>query len=404
MEEGGLASRYRWVILLAAYISGMAGPLALFAMPPLFPILTGSLRISLAGINLAAMTSFGVGITVMAIPFAILSARIDWKAAGIACLGTITLGAVVTAGFPSLPWLALGRFIEGMGLGMAFTWPVSALSLWFPRGEMGRATGIWSTTLPLSGLLIFLLAPLLIAAAGWISVLWFSLSWAAVSLVLWAILAKEPATREGHPTWHDDGDHALCRSFTCPGDALLNREMWLVAVPWFSVNYYLLGLTSLAPAYLSEVQGFDPFTSSVLAILPVSMIIWMAPVTGLLSDRLHTRKGFILASMAGGLLLAPVLLGLQGGILQWAAFLSILGIVWGMSPSPVFSSPREIVGPAFAGPASGILNLMVGLAALSAPFITGILVPVIGWPGALSATAIPSFAGLLAVVALKKLR
>jgi MFS family permease len=78
--------------------------------------------------------------------------------------------------------------------------------------------------------------------------------------------------------------------------------------------------------------------------------------------------------------------------------------VWGMVPSPVFASPREMVGPEFAGPASGILNLMVGLAALSAPVVTGSLVPVIGWQGALASTAIPSAAGIIAGTALKKLR
>lgn len=396
--------RYRWVILLAAYVSGMAGPLALFAMPPLFPILTGSLGISLAGINLAAMTSFGMGITVMAIPFGILSARLSWKMAGIACLGTITLGALVTAGFPSLGGIFLGRFIGGLGLGMAFTWPVGALSAWFPRDEMGRATGVWSTTLPLSGLLMFLLAPLLIATAGWKSVLWFSLAWAAGSLLLWAVLAREPVTREGHPGWHDGEDRALCRRFSCARDALLDREVWLLGIAWFALNYYLLGLTSLAPAYFGAVGGFDPFTASLLAILPVAMIIWMAPVTGLLSDRLRTRKGFILLSMVAGLILAPVILLIPGSVLSWAAFLAILGVVWGMVPSPVFSSPREIVGPGFAGPASGVLNLMVGLAALSAPFVTGSLVPLIGWQAALAATALPSVAGLLAVTGLKKLR
>jgi len=404
LEEGGFASRYRWVILLGAYISGMAGPLALFAMPPLYSILTGSLHVSLAGINLAAMTSFGIGITVMSIPFAILSARIGWKTAGIACLGTITLGALVTAGSPSLEWLFLGRFIGGLGLGMAFTWPVSAISAWFPRDEMGRATGIWSTTLPLSGLLIFLLAPLLIAAAGWMSVLWFSFSWAMVSLVLWTVLAKQPAAREGYPPWHDGEDRALCRTFTCSRASLLDREMWLVAIAWFAVNYYLLGLTSIAPVYFAEVRGFDPFTASVLAILPVSMIIWMAPVTGLLSDRSRTRKSLLLVSMVAGLLLAPFMLFSGGSVLEWTLFLVVLGIVWGMVPSPVFSSPREIVGPAFAGPASGILNLMVGLAALLAPFVTGSLIPIIGWQGALAATAIPSATGIVAVAGLKRLR
>ena len=70
----------------------------------------------------------------------------------------------------------------------------------------------------------------------------------------------------------------------------------------------------------------------------------------------------------------------------------------------VFASPREIVGPEHAGPASGVLNLMVGLAALSAPFVTGSLVPVIGWEAALASTALPSAAGVVGMLAVKRLR
>jgi hypothetical protein len=75
-----------------------------------------------------------------------------------------------------------------------------------------------------------------------------------------------------------------------------------------------------------------------------------------------------------------------------------------MSPATVFASPREIVGPEHAGPASGILNLMVGLAALSAPLITESLVPVIGWQCALVSTALPSVAGVIAMVNVRNLR
>ena len=65
--------RYRWAILFAAFVAGMAGPIALFAMPPLFPALTVFLGIPLSDVGFATMTGFGIGISIMAIPFAILS-------------------------------------------------------------------------------------------------------------------------------------------------------------------------------------------------------------------------------------------------------------------------------------------------------------------------------------------
>jgi MFS family permease len=395
--------RYRWAILFAAFFAGMAGPIALFAMPPLFPALTEILGVSLAGIGFAAMTSFGLGISVMAIPFAILSPRLGWKTAGIACLGTITLGALITTGFPTFWGIFIGRFIAGLGFGMAFTWPVGALSVWFRRDEMGLATGIWSATLPVSGLLIFVLAPVLIASYGWISVLWFSFLFALASLIVWALLAKQPADDGTRISGYFADERSACLSHECVESAFLDRGMWLVAVAWFSLNYYLLGITSLAPVYFSTVLGFSLFVASALAILPVSMIIWAAPITGMVSDRFGTRRIFILASMAAGLLLCPVIFILGLDLLPWALFFVVLGIVWGMTPATVFASPREIVGPEHAGPASGILNLMVGLAALSAPLITENLVPVIGWQGALASTALPSVAGVVAMVRIKGL-
>jgi len=403
--QGSGSYRYRWAILFAAFVAGMAGPIALFVMPPLFSALTSLPGVSLSDAGFAAMTSFGIGISVMAIPFAILSPRLGWKSAGIACLGTIMLGAIITAGFPTIWGIFIGRFIAGLGYGMAFTWPVSALSVWFRKDEMGLATGIWSMTLPLSGLLIFVLAPVLIALSGWISVLWFSALFAAVSLVLWSVLARQPAADDGmRYGGYFAEEREACLSHDCIRSAFLDPDMWLVAVAWFAANYYLLGVTSLAPAYFTTIFGFDLFTASVLAIVPVSMIIWASPVIGMLSDRFRTRRTFILASMAAGLLLCPAMFFLGPGLLPWALFFVVLGIVWGMTPAMAFASPREIVGPEHAGPASGILNLVVGLSALSAPLITENLVPVIGWQGALVSTALPSVAGVIAMVKAKRLR
>ena len=97
----GRSDRYRWVILFAAFVAGMTGPIALFAMTPLLPALTVFLGISLSDAGFATMTSFGIGISVMAIPFAIFSPRLGWKYAGVACLGTMVSGAIIMAGFPS---------------------------------------------------------------------------------------------------------------------------------------------------------------------------------------------------------------------------------------------------------------------------------------------------------------
>jgi len=203
---------------------------------------------------------------------------------------------------------------------------------------------------------------------------------------------------------HVPDAHPICLSHDCFASVFLNRDIWLVAVAWFALNYYLLGVTSLAPTYFITVPGFDLFTSSVLAILPVSMIIWTAPATGMASDRFRTRKMFLLASMGAGLLLCPAFFFLGQGLFSWTLFLIALGIIWGMTPAMVFAAPREIIGPDHAGPASGILNLMVGLAALLAPWITGSLVPVLGWQGALASTALPSLAGIAATAGVKKLR
>ena len=102
--------------------------------------------------------------------------------------------------------------------------------------------------------------------------------------------------------------------------------------------------------------------------------------------------------MVLGPLLGPVILLLGVSLLSWSVFLAILGMIRGLAPSAVFASPRDIVGPEFAGPASGIRILMVGFASLLAPFITGSLVTYIGWQGALASTAIPSMGRCAAIL------
>jgi MFS family permease len=110
--------------------------------------------------------------------------------------------------------------------------------------------------------------------------------------------------------------------------------------------------------FLQEVLGFTPIKAG-LAMTPMSlMILFGAPISGRLSDRIGARWLLFAgtAIMALGILFIIRQTSTTTTVLSLAPALIVTGIGMGMTFSPMTAAAMRDVPPRVAGSASGVLN------------------------------------------------
>jgi MFS family permease len=161
-----MASKQRaWLVMLVAYLAGIAIALNLSKVPPVMPVLIQTLGLDLA-LGGWLMSSFAVAGVVLGIPAALLLGRLGAKGAGLLALGSTLLGSVIGALAAGPGLLLLSRAVEGIGMGLIAVVAPAVISLWFPPEARGTPMGVWASWVPVGGFLIYNLAgPLLKAFA-----------------------------------------------------------------------------------------------------------------------------------------------------------------------------------------------------------------------------------------------
>ena len=384
---------YRWLILIIAFSSSMAVPIAMLEMPPLLPVLVKLWKIPLHMLSFYAMTSYGLGAIIASIPFALVSPRLGPKYAGVICLSIAFIGTLINLLVPSIYGLFIGRIIGGFALGLVYLYPISALNIWFSPEEMGLVVGIWSIFLPVSGLLIFVVVPIIISSYGLISVYLFTFMWTLISLIIWTIFFKTPPQKSSFQPKIKSSSIGIKNVF-------LSRNVWLLVFIFFAFSYSFFGLTTYAPTYFVNIGKFKLFTASIIGIIPAAIII-VAPLFGWLSDKIKSRKKFLFIGALGTFLLAFVILLLPVVPVYWIMIFIFLGIFWAMTPPMVFAIPSEIVNPSLVGAVTGLLSFDTGVALVLSTIIVVPLISIIGWQWSLTSMFFLQGVSIFAIFAIK---
>ncbi|MEM2875247.1 MAG: MFS transporter [Candidatus Hadarchaeales archaeon] len=357
------------------YILSIAIAFGLFKMPPLFPALGNLWGVSTESLGML-QTIFGIGGAVMALPAAVyILPKIGAKKLGLLCGAMAVMGNVMIGTFASFEVALIGRLIEGIGFGGCMLFPIVLISRWFSSKERGKAIGIWAPFAPVAALIIFLLGPQLLKL-GWTAIPWTVSIFTAICALLFFFIVKQgeekiaPMRLSGGAVWR----------------ALANRELWFIGITWFTYNYFLVSLTSFAPTYFETVLGISNEFASAMAIIPVAMQIWAAPIWGAISDRIKSLKKTILLGGTvsfGWSMLIPFFSGSVG---WWIFMFIILGFFWSSLAPACFAASTIILEESMIGLSVGVVSLLLCLSILIGPLVTGLLIPVLGWTWALTLT------------------
>jgi nitrate/nitrite transporter NarK len=245
----------------------------------------------------------------------------------------------------------------------------AVISFWFPPQKQGTPMGIWATWMPVGIILMLLIAPWLGLTTGWQSVWWFGAIFALVALVLYALLLRMPP-----------GMAELDAAMETPPlrQALANRDIWFLGLAFCCFNWVFMPITTYYVTFLTEMRGFSLAGASQVVLLSTVAALISAPVSGLLSDRIGSRKRFLTIPF----LLLAVMLLLPFRVEGWQIFvyMAIQGLVAGVVPPATFAAAPEVMSkPQLAGIGLAVVMLGQNLGMFVAPVIFGAMVEATSW-------------------------
>jgi ACS family hexuronate transporter-like MFS transporter len=360
------ASPFRWVMLAIVFLGEVAQGLLWLSAVPLVLSVEHDLHLTASKIaiwvNLRLMASFLFSIVVGLLAD-------SWGTKRVCRIGFLLLaGGALARGFASSYSVllttsavyALGATVLAISLPKAF-------AMWFPRNEMGRASGIYLSGYGLGACLALgVVHPLFgdnwqrcFRAIGFIGV---------AAAACWWLFAKEP-----------------------PGVVRPNSlaEQWRQAASAFkkaarsSVTWLLTGIFLFYAAsyttwftfgfpFLVRFRNLNQSYAGVILMLTMLGYIVAALSMPALSDRLGYRRPFLLFySILAALLFLSLLYWRAAVSIEIAAF--FIGSLFGTANPLIFTIAAEAdeLGPAVMGGAIGIITSVSSIAGFLVPTLTG---------------------------------
>ncbi len=388
--------RYRWVILGILWATFLVVFISRLSVGPLGPFIKDAFRISAAQLGLVLSAS-ALGYASAQIPTGIFADRVGAKwpiVIGQFIAGLAMIGIVAAPSYQAL--LAL-MFLTGVGCGFLAPSTTQAVVVWFPKRERATVMGLKQTAINVGGMIGSATLPAIALAFGWrdgflcLGVL--AITTSLLSLVLYRTPRVVQADRAPSAS-----DAVTLRS------VLRNRNIWLVGMGGFCLNWIELSMIGHVVSYLRSLE-FPVVAAGGLLAMAEGAGALARPISGLLSDRFFGGRRnpvfIVFSAMACSMCL---LLGLAGPAIGWFLYptLFVLGI-GGIGFGGVFLTLlSEFGGPRGAGKAAALGSTVSMAGSILGPPAFGHIVDVTGsyriaW---LSLAAI----GALAIVLLRFVR
>jgi EmrB/QacA subfamily drug resistance transporter len=364
------------------------------------------------------VNAYTLAFAVLLLPAAALGDRLGRRRTFAAGLGVFTLASVASALAPTSGALIASRALQGAGAAFVAPLSLTLLSQAFPPGRRGLALGIWSGVSGLGVALGPLAGGAVVEGISWHWIFWLNVP---VGIVLVPLAARRltesygPGRRLDLPGLALAGTGLLGLVFGIVkaadygwtsgrvlASAITGLVLLVAFVAWelrapepmlpmrffrsraftatngVSIAMYFgtFGSVFLLAQFFQTVQHYSPLQAGVRTLAWTGMTLLVAPIAGVLSDRVGSRP-----LMALGLTL-------QSAALAWLAVVSTptvpyaqLAVPFAMAGAgmalvfaPAANAVLSAVRPEEAGPASGATNMLreiggvLGVSVLSTVF------------------------------------
>jgi MFS family permease len=363
-NPGASTDKYRWRVLVAASFGFFIYAVIIFNIPPILGILIDTFNISHTGAGFLMSVAVFPSI-LLSFPFGLLIDRYGTRLTGSISMAVIIIGTIIVALSNSYVVLLLGRLILGIAATLMLVALPKLITTWFAGREIGLAMGIYHTTFPLGNILVLNFAGVLAYNMGWQAPIWVCAALSAIVLLLYAILVRDKKD-ELYKTQESSNVFKSVRK--------AGWQIWCIGLVWGLFGAGTIAFFTYGPDYF-VTSGKTVAQAGFISSAPLFGSILLAPVVGVLIDRLGKKWLFILIGLIGTCLT----LFLIPRTPEYALVLAIImGIFIAMVTPAVFSIPGEILPSAVQGIAFGVILTCQGLGNVIGPALTGFLRDVTG--------------------------
>lgn len=156
----------RWLVLASAMVSFFAIGMTFFAVPPLIPGLRATFALSNLRLGLLKGV-IAVPAIALSVPLGAAVDRFPPRAAGLAGLAVMFVGAAAFGMAPSYWMLVAGRLVFGVGALVLNLLLARLFTIVFAGRELALAVGLFTGVYPVSMIVLFALHPCLQHTLGW---------------------------------------------------------------------------------------------------------------------------------------------------------------------------------------------------------------------------------------------
>ena len=282
-----ITDAYRWTILGLATFCILAFGVVFQSIPPLIGVLVEILNVSYARAG-ALMGLFIFPSIFLSIPGGVLTDRFGPRNAGVASLLGMTLGSAIVALGGSYWIIAFGRLVAGVGAAVLLVVAPKIVTSWFYDREIGLAMGIFNISMPLGTILALNFMGPVALRFNWQASIWVSFAVSAAALCLFLVFYRSKGA---------DGEVKSVQAKLLSAAKQAGGSTWLVGLSWGLFNAGLISFFTYAPDYFIS-RGESIARAGLLASYPMWGSIVLAPLVGLLIDRMGHKWAFV--SVGGG--------------------------------------------------------------------------------------------------------
>jgi len=299
-------------------------------------------------------------------------------AAGSAVMG---LGSLAMGMAASQNVLMTGRFFVGAGATVTFIGCLKVAANWFPPSHFGTLSAVTATVGVLGALGGTAPLAALVAVTSWrgafTTIAALTLTGAAACFL---VVRDHPPGASAETAAAPSLGHVL----RGVAEVLANRHTWPPFLAFFFFYAAIGNLMLWAVPFLHDIYGLTTTKAAGYASLVAFALLFSAPLTGYLSDRVLCRRKLPYTVLSFCLFLFWAALALTAGTLPLWGVAALLFGMGGVGGAFVLTWPiaREVNPPHLAGTAVAVANMGGFLgAALTQKYVGRVLDA--GWTGAM---------------------
>ena len=366
-DKSRLAGLNRWLVLALVFLVHMfVVGIPWTVMPVLFSTAAGELKLSLGEIGLL-WSMLPVGAAIVAVPGGMLGDRIGFtKSIGIGCFA-VALANALRGLSNNLAVLTVSMFLCGATVALIFPNLQRIAGLFFPRKQLGLATGISISGFAVGGVFATALSATVIMplVGGWRNVVYIYSAFAAAMGVIWFLIMRgaDGSNRDGQKRRRPPFGESIVAVFRV-------KETWLLSIGNLGVVGSYISLTGYLPVYLEKIGLSKNLGDTMSSTLFVASIVGAIGIPAL-ADRIGAMKAVIIAS-AVITAASILLLSLANEALFWLLIPMAGCLSQGVGTLVVaYAVQLKQIGSAYAGTALGLIGGMANFGGFLMPLAGG---------------------------------